>query len=188
MLVFERWVCYIILVIRLCTTAASAAPAATAAAAPPAAPAASAKASSTSAGSGKAATAAASTPSATPTTTAATAAPVAIVVDASDDWTKEQVVCTFLMPLFFFLFLVRNNHDVHVDADKHPHSSTVGLWFAVVCSCAQQALQTALAKHPSTLERAERWKLIAADVPGKSMKDCVAKFKALREAVLKQSK
>jgi DnaJ family protein C protein 2 len=49
----------------------------------------------------------------------------------------------------------------------------------------QLALQTALAKHPSTLERAERWKLIAADVPGKSMKQCVGKFKLLREELLK---
>ena len=52
----------------------------------------------------------------------------------------------------------------------------------------QLALQNALAKHPATLERNERWKLIAADVEGKGVKECVAKFKALREAMLKSTK
>ena len=52
----------------------------------------------------------------------------------------------------------------------------------------QLALQNALAKHPASLERTERWKLIAADVPGKGVKDCVAKFKALRETLLKSQK
>merc|ERR1719215_147360 len=45
----------------------------------------------------------------------------------------------------------------------------------------QKALETALQKHPASLDKNERWKLIAADVPGKTKGQCVERFKFLRE-------
>jgi DnaJ homolog subfamily C member 2 len=51
----------------------------------------------------------------------------------------------------------------------------------------QSALEAALRKYPSTpdVPVKERWKLVASEVPGKSMKECVARFKALRESLKK---
>eukprot|EP00931_Biecheleriopsis_adriatica_P101042 TRINITY_DN76267_c0_g1_i1.p1 TRINITY_DN76267_c0_g1~~TRINITY_DN76267_c0_g1_i1.p1 ORF type:complete len:622 (+),score=230.19 TRINITY_DN76267_c0_g1_i1:85-1950(+) len=49
----------------------------------------------------------------------------------------------------------------------------------------QQALEKALQRHPATLDKNERWKLIAEDVPGKTKSQCVARFKYLREQVSK---
>lgn len=40
-----------------------------------------------------------------------------------------------------------------------------------------QALERALARHPSTMPAAERWSAIANDVPGKTRKECVERFK-----------
>lgn len=48
----------------------------------------------------------------------------------------------------------------------------------------QAALETALRKFPATMEKNERWKAIAGDVPGKNKKECVQRVKALRAAVL----
>lgn len=48
-------------------------------------------------------------------------------------------------------------------------------------------LQTGLAKYPASMDKNERWSKIATEVTGKSKKDCVARFKAIREA-LKKSK
>lgn len=49
----------------------------------------------------------------------------------------------------------------------------------------QQALEKALQRHPATLDKNERWKLIAADVPGKTKGQCVERFKFLREQLSK---
>ncbi|CAE7514191.1 Dnajc2 [Symbiodinium natans] len=49
----------------------------------------------------------------------------------------------------------------------------------------QQALEKALQRHPATLDKNERWKLIAADVPGKTKAQCVERFKFLREQLSK---
>lgn len=51
----------------------------------------------------------------------------------------------------------------------------------------QKALEAALQKHPATLDKNERWRLIADDVPGKTKSECVARFKHLREQVSKKS-
>jgi len=47
----------------------------------------------------------------------------------------------------------------------------------------QKALEDALAKHPASMSKQERWTKIAADVPGKTVKECVARFKAIRETL-----
>jgi len=46
-----------------------------------------------------------------------------------------------------------------------------------------QKLQDALAQFPASIEKNERWTSIAAAVPGKSKKQCVQRFKAIREAL-----
>ncbi|KAF4673424.1 DnaJ (Hsp40), sub C, member 2 [Perkinsus chesapeaki] len=49
----------------------------------------------------------------------------------------------------------------------------------------QKALEKGLATHPASLGANERWKRIADDVPGKTKKECVARFKYIRELVAK---
>ncbi len=48
-------------------------------------------------------------------------------------------------------------------------------------------LQEGLAKYPASMDKNERWSSIAKCVPGKTKKECVARFKVIREA-LKKSK
>ncbi|CAK9034707.1 DnaJ homolog subfamily C member 2 (Gliosarcoma-related antigen MIDA1) (Zuotin-related factor 1) [Durusdinium trenchii] len=50
----------------------------------------------------------------------------------------------------------------------------------------QQALEEALQKFPSSMEKNERWKAIAKSVDGKTKKECVARFKFLRAKVLQK--
>merc|ERR1712232_368181 len=52
----------------------------------------------------------------------------------------------------------------------------------------QKALETALQKHPASLDNNERWRLIAADVPGKTKAQCVERFKFLREQLSSKQK
>jgi DnaJ family protein C protein 2 len=47
----------------------------------------------------------------------------------------------------------------------------------------QRQLETALGKFPSSMDKNERWKAIAATVDGKNKKDCIVRFKFLREQV-----
>ncbi|KAF4658782.1 DnaJ (Hsp40), sub C, member 2 [Perkinsus olseni] len=49
----------------------------------------------------------------------------------------------------------------------------------------QKALEKGLATHHASLGANERWKRIADDVPGKTKKECVARFKYIRELVSK---
>lgn len=51
-----------------------------------------------------------------------------------------------------------------------------------------QALQNALAQFPATMEKNARWTAIADAVPDKSKKQCVQRFKTIREALLKNRK
>ena len=44
-------------------------------------------------------------------------------------------------------------------------------------------LQEGLAKFPATMDKNERWTSIANGVPGKTKKDCVQRFKAIRDAI-----
>lgn len=44
-------------------------------------------------------------------------------------------------------------------------------------------LQEGLAKYPSTMDKNERWDSIAKGVEGKTKKECVERFKAIREAL-----
>jgi DnaJ family protein C protein 2 len=48
-------------------------------------------------------------------------------------------------------------------------------------------LQEMLRKYPADMDKNERWKAIARGVPGKTKKDCVERFKAIREAVRQKS-
>jgi hypothetical protein len=47
----------------------------------------------------------------------------------------------------------------------------------------QKQLEAALKTHPSSTPAKERWKAIAADVEGKKMKECIARFKWVREQI-----
>jgi len=49
----------------------------------------------------------------------------------------------------------------------------------------QAALESALQKFPATLDKNERWKLIAEEVPGKKKAECVERFKWIRAQVKK---
>jgi len=44
-------------------------------------------------------------------------------------------------------------------------------------------LQEMLRKYPAEMDKNERWKAIAKGVPGRTKKECVQRFKAIREAV-----
>lgn len=48
----------------------------------------------------------------------------------------------------------------------------------------QAALERALAKYPGSMPANERWTKIAEDVPGRTKKECVARFKWIREKVV----
>ncbi|KAL8427328.1 hypothetical protein Efla_002291 [Eimeria flavescens] len=48
----------------------------------------------------------------------------------------------------------------------------------------QNALERALAKYPPSMPAADRWTAIANDVPGKTRKECVERFKVVRAAIL----
>jgi DnaJ family protein C protein 2 len=50
----------------------------------------------------------------------------------------------------------------------------------------QAALEEALKRFPASIEKNERWKEIAKCVPGKKKRDCVERFKALRQIVLEK--
>eukprot|EP00927_Polykrikos_kofoidii_P086921 TRINITY_DN9878_c0_g3_i1.p1 TRINITY_DN9878_c0_g3~~TRINITY_DN9878_c0_g3_i1.p1 ORF type:complete len:682 (+),score=161.08 TRINITY_DN9878_c0_g3_i1:78-2048(+) len=50
----------------------------------------------------------------------------------------------------------------------------------------QRALEAALQTHPSSLDKNERWRLIAEAVPGKTKAQCVERFKYLRDQIVKQ--
>merc|ERR1712070_281496 len=49
----------------------------------------------------------------------------------------------------------------------------------------QKALEQALQRFPATMEKNERWRSIAAEVPGITKAQCVDRFKYLREQVKK---
>jgi len=46
-----------------------------------------------------------------------------------------------------------------------------------------KALEEGLVKYPSSMETNARWDAISAGVPGKSKKDCLARYKAIKEEV-----
>ncbi|PHJ22142.1 hypothetical protein CSUI_003998 [Cystoisospora suis] len=52
----------------------------------------------------------------------------------------------------------------------------------------QMSLEKALAKYPSTMPVNERWSAIAEEVPGKTKKECVERFKQIRAAILAKKK
>lgn len=51
----------------------------------------------------------------------------------------------------------------------------------------QKALEAALVTYPASIAANERWSKIAADVPGRTKKECVARFKWLREQLSKEA-
>eukprot|EP01053_Blabericola_migrator_P003072 Blabericola_migrator_1__3071@NODE_1897_length_3592_cov_159_297872_g55_i2_p2_GENE_NODE_1897_length_3592_cov_159_297872_g55_i2NODE_1897_length_3592_cov_159_297872_g55_i2_p2_ORF_typecomplete_len148_score22_35Myb_DNAbinding/PF00249_31/2_4e02Myb_DNAbinding/PF00249_31/7_2e09Myb_DNAbind_6/PF13921_6/9_1e02Myb_DNAbind_6/PF13921_6/2_6e07NAAAbeta/PF15508_6/3e03NAAAbeta/PF15508_6/0_12MADF_DNA_bdg/PF10545_9/1_4e03MADF_DNA_bdg/PF10545_9/0_15Atg29_N/PF18388_1/0_26_NODE_1897_length_3592_cov_159_297872_g55_i2294 len=52
----------------------------------------------------------------------------------------------------------------------------------------QTALEKALAKHPASLPPQQRWSQIAAEVPNKTAKECLTRFKEIRDAILAATK
>jgi DnaJ family protein C protein 2 len=48
----------------------------------------------------------------------------------------------------------------------------------------QSALERALRDFPASMDKTERWRSIAAAVPGRSRKECIERFKEIREKVL----
>jgi DnaJ homolog subfamily C member 2 len=51
----------------------------------------------------------------------------------------------------------------------------------------QKQLEAGLTRHPASMEKNERWKAIAEGVQGKTKKQCIERYKALR-AALQQKK
>lgn len=51
----------------------------------------------------------------------------------------------------------------------------------------QKQLEAGLVKQPASMEKNERWRAIAAGVQGKTKKQCIERYKALR-AALQQKK
>jgi DnaJ family protein C protein 2 len=49
-------------------------------------------------------------------------------------------------------------------------------------------LQEALVEFPGSMDKNERWVSIAKALPGKSKKDCVERFKSIRDAIMKNKK
>ncbi len=47
----------------------------------------------------------------------------------------------------------------------------------------QKQLEAALKKHPSSMSANERWTEIAKDVPGKTKKQCVERYKYLSQLI-----
>lgn len=45
----------------------------------------------------------------------------------------------------------------------------------------QQQLEQGLKKYPASMDKVERWNSIAAEVTGKTRKDCISRYKQLRE-------
>jgi len=50
----------------------------------------------------------------------------------------------------------------------------------------QKQLETALKKYPANASDTERWDKISEAVTGKSKQECIARFKEIREAILKK--
>ena len=69
------------------------------------------------------------------------------------------------------------------DGDKNTDGSNEEAWTEEQDALLQEMLR----KFPAEMEKNERWKSIAKGVPGRNKKDCVQRFKAIREAV-KQGK
>lgn len=65
-----------------------------------------------------------------------------------------------------------------------PAASAVDPEMGVWSSEDQKLFEEALRTFPASLDKAERWTKVSAAVPGKTKKQCVARFKFLREQVL----
>lgn len=52
----------------------------------------------------------------------------------------------------------------------------------------QRQLEAGLVKHPASMDKNERWKAIAEGVEGKSKKQCIERYRALRAALQQQKK
>lgn len=88
--------------------------------------------------------------------------------------TKEECIAKFQQPL-----VDPKDHAkklVNATSTKPPPSPDQ--W----TDAQQKQLEDALAKFPSSLDKNERWTSIAGAVDGKSKKECVERFKAIREA------
>lgn len=68
-------------------------------------------------------------------------------------------------------------------ADKEPEKEGEVSWTEEE----DNLLQEMLRKYPADMDKNERWKSIAKGVPGKTKKDCVERFKAIREVVRQKS-
>lgn len=51
----------------------------------------------------------------------------------------------------------------------------------------QKQLESGLKKYPASMDKNERWVAISGDIPGKTKKDCILRFKKLREDLQQQA-
>lgn len=68
----------------------------------------------------------------------------------------------------------------NADGSDGTADSEAGVWTVDQ----QSALEAALKKYPATMDKNERWKSISEAVPGKTKKQCVARFKEVREKLI----
>lgn len=69
-------------------------------------------------------------------------------------------------------------------AAPRPAAPTAPAPVATWSSAEQAILEAGLGKYPATMEKKERWTAISGMLPGKTKKDCVTRFKWIRQQVL----
>lgn len=79
---------------------------------------------------------------------------------------------------------VSEDNDVYSPIESGTCESDSDIWTPEQ----DRQLQDALANFPVTMDKNERWTNIAKSVPGKSKKDCVLRFKIIREALQQKNK
>lgn len=91
-------------------------------------------------------------------------------------------------------FYQRTQKGLHADVGSAPDQRDIGtlpekkseesfprsVWTKEEQAC----LEKTLLKYPSTMAPKERWTAISSEVPGKTPKECLARFKEIRESIL----
>ncbi|GFH52711.1 hypothetical protein CTEN210_09187 [Chaetoceros tenuissimus] len=95
-----------------------------------------------------------------------------------DPRTKEECIEKYNQLASSLSVTKKSNETTSTSKDTKPATEWTG--------DQDKQLQAALAKYPSSMDKNERWSSIAKEVEGKTKKDCVARFKAIREALKKK--